>query len=428
VIVSLFIENDGKSIAMRQRFRCLGLRSRSNSRFGRILVITGARQTGKTTLVKELFNDYSYVSIEDPVVVDEFKKLSASQWKSLYPQAILDEVQKEPQLVESIKAVYDQYPEPKYILLGSSQILLMQKIRESIAGRSDIIEMYPLCLPELLTQSWDDSIQYSYFQQILLGNTPSNNPFLLDPLHARKKQVYDTFLKFGGYPAISDEDISDKEKYSWLKNYVSTYLERDIRDLAEIRNLHPFKKVQKILAIQTGQLVNFSQLALDASVTSKTTQRFLEYMNISYQTLSLQAWNRNAKKRLVKSQKVHYMDVGVMRAILQKRDMLNGHEFESAIVSEIYKQAKSVDAEVSFYHLRTSDGREVDLLIEMEKGYIAIEVKMGEKMRAVDGKHLRGLEAILDKPILHRFVLSNDLSLQELEEGILAVPAVQFLT
>ncbi len=401
---------------------------KSSSRFGRILVITGARQIGKTTLVKNIFSNYPYISIEDPVVVQEYKKLTATQWSSLYPKAILDEIQKEPQLVESIKSVYDQFPEPRYILLGSSQILLLKKIRESLAGRCQILEMYPLTLPEMLTNSWDDEVGLSYFQNIILNKDKKVIPFLLDKKHPQKKKIFDTYLKFGGYPAISDSTIPDEDKREWLKNYVRTYLERDIRDLAELRHLEPFVKVQKLLAINTAQLTNFSQIAVEAGVSSKTVQRFLEYMGISYQTLVLQAWSKNKKKRLVKSPKVHYLDVGVMRAVLQKRDELNGHEFESAIVAEIFKQVKTIDEDVSFYHLRTSDGREVDLLIETEHGYIAIEIKKSETVRSVDAKHLKGLDDILDKPIIHRFVLSNDLGIKNLGSGTIAIPAVQFLT
>jgi len=413
---------------MKNRSVSNNVRKKSTSHFGRIIVITGARQTGKTTLVKKIFPDYAYISIEDPMTVGEYKKLSAPQWSSFFPKAILDEIQKEPQLVESIKSVYDLFPEPRYILLGSSQILLLGKIRESLAGRCQLVEMYPLTLPELMTNSWDDEVQLSYFQNIILNKQKEFKPFLLDSEHPKKTMVYDTFLKFGGYPAISDANIPDEDKYDWLRNYVRTYLERDIRDLAELRQLEPFTKVQKLMALNTARLTNYSQIASEAGITSKTVQRFIEYMTISYQTLVLQPWNRNLKKRLIKSPKVHYLDVGIMRAILQKKDVLNGHEFESVIVSEIYKQIKSINQEVSFYHLRTFDGREIDLLIETESGYIAIEIKMTEIVRPVDAKHMKNLEEILDKPILHRFVISNDLNSRELEDGVLAISAVQFLS
>jgi predicted AAA+ superfamily ATPase len=413
---------------MKNRLLAREILNKSNSRFGRIIVLTGARQTGKTTLVKNIFPQYQYISIEDPVTVEQYKSLTAAQWESLYPTAILDEVQKEPQLIESIKAVYDQFPEPRYILLGSSQIMLLTKIRESLAGRCQIIELYPLTLPELLTNSWNDEVQLSYFQKLILNQDIDDLPFLLDADHAKKLKVFNDYLKFGAYPAISDTDIPENEKFEWLSNYVRTYLERDIRDLAELRNLEPFAKTQKLMAINTGQLTNNSQIAVEAGITSKTVQRFIEYMSISYQTLVLQPWSRNSIKRLVKSPKVHFMDIGVLRAVLQKKGELNGHEFESAIISEIYKQIKTINSVAQVYHLRTSDGREVDLLIETETGYIAIEIKKTTAVRSVDAKHLKNLEDILDKPILKKIVLSNDINIHDLGEGATAIPAVKFLT
>ena len=413
---------------MKNRLISNTLLNKINSRFGRIIVLTGARQTGKTTFVKQIFPEYNYISIEDPVTVEQYKLLTAAQWETTYPKAILDEIQKEPQLIESIKAVYDQFPKPRYILLGSSQIMLLKNIRESLAGRCQIVEMFPLTLPEMLTNNWDEEIQLSWFQNLILNKTTDNTPFLLDKKHANKLKVFNNYQQFGGYPAISGDDITESEKHDWLRNFVKTYLERDIRDLAELRNLEPFAKTQKLMAINTGQLTNNSQIASEAGVTSKTVQRFIEYMSISYQILVLQPWSRNLKKRLVKSPKVHFTDVGVMRAILQKQGELSGHEFESAIVAEIYKQLKTVFADVQFYHLRTSDGREVDLLIETEAGYIAIEIKKTKVVRSTDAKHFKNLDDILDKPVLHKFVISNDLNIKDLGNGALAIPAVKFLT
>ena len=413
---------------MKNRIISNTLVKKSNSRFGRILVITGARQTGKTTLVKQIFHKYNYISIEDPVTVEQYKLLTAAQWESTFPKAILDEIQKEPQLIESIKSVYDQFSKPRYILLGSSQIMLLKNIRESLAGRCQIIEMFPLTLPEMLTNNWDEEVQLSWFQNLILNKEVDNTPFLLDKKHAAKLKVFNNYLQFGGYPAISGNDVTENEKYDWLSNYVKTYLERDIRDLAELRNLEPFTKTQKLMAINTAQLTNNSQIGTEAGVTSKTVQRFIEYMSISYQILVLQPWSRNLKKRLVKSTKVHFTDVGVMRAILQKHGELSGHEFESAIVAEIYKQLKTIFTDAQLYHLRTSDGREVDLLIETEAGYIAIEIKKTKSVRSVDAKHFRNLDDILDKPILHKFVISNDLNIKDLGNEVLAIPAVKFLT
>lgn len=402
---------------------------KSTSRFGRILVLTGARQTGKTTLVHQLFSDYTYISVEDPVMRSTFSSLTAQQWKSTYPKAILDEVQKEPQLIESIKATYDQWEEPRYILLGSSQLLLMEKVRESLAGRCTIIEIFPLTLPELQTSSWDDPVIPSLYQQDILEQFEGEYlpSFLLDKNHVSKSKAYEHYLNFGGYPAVSGLDTTSEEKQEWLKNYVRTYLERDVRDLASFRDLEPFVKLQQYLALNTGSLTNASSIGKQLGITVKTVQRYIKYFEMSYQAIVLPSWSRNQNKRLVKASKVHYMDLGIIHAVLNKRGGLTGNEYESAIVSEIYKQTKNSGLNVQFSFLRTHDGKEVDLLIEFQDYYYAIEIKMAEKVNKTDAKHLFGLEVILDKPVKKAFLLSNDVRTQYFDEKTIAVHAAMFL-
>jgi len=403
--------------------------AKSTSRFGRILVLTGARQTGKTTLVRRLFPEYTYISIEDPVTRSTYSSLTAQQWKNLYPKAILDEVQKEPQLIESIKATYDQWAEPRYILLGSSQLLLLEKVRESLAGRCTILEIFPLTLPELQTKSWDDPVISSLFQQeILQQNSYDILPsFLLDNRYTSKSSAYQHYLTFGGYPAVSESDTTPDEKTEWLKNYVRTYLERDVRDLASFRNLEPFVKLQQYLALNTGSLTNASSISKQLGITVKTVQRYIKYFEMSYQAIVLPSWSRNPNKRLVKSSKVHYMDLGVIHAVLNKRGGLTGNEFESAVVSEIYKQAKSIDSGIQFSFLRTHDGKEVDLLLEFQDFYYAFEIKMAERVNRTDAKHLFGLEDILDKPVKKAFLLSNDPETKYFDEKTMAINAAMFL-
>lgn len=402
----------------------------SNSKLGRVLVLTGARQVGKTTLVKKVLSNYHYISIEDPVGRDSFLALSAAQWRQLYPQAALDEVQKAPRLVESIKATYDNYEDVRYVLLGSSQLLLLEKVRESLAGRCTILEMFPLTLPELLTNGWQQPCTPSPWQQLLAkpNETPSMLPsFLLDPMMAQKQQAWDYLLRFGGYPALIDPSLSDEDRYVWLTNYVRTYLERDVRDLANFRDLEPYSKLQRAVAAMTAQTFSLTTLSRDAGVSVKTVQRYLQYLTLSYQTLVLPAWDRNAEKRIAKAPKVHFMDQGVLQAVLQKRGGMTGAEFESAIVCELYKQARNCMAEARFHHLRTQDGREVDLLVELPQGYFAFEIKMSQHVQTTDTRHLRNLQSFLDKPLLHSFVLSSDVRTQTFQPGITAVNAAMFL-
>lgn len=414
---------------MKARYIYNSISMQKDSRWGRIMVFTGARQTGKTTIAKVGFPDYTYLSVEDPVTRRQYTMLTSGQWKELYPKAILDEIQKEPQLIESIKAVYDQWDEPRYIMTGSSQLLLMDKVRESLAGRCMIFEVFPLTVPELETTSWSDPVRDSAFQTLLqTGTLPAQYPsFTLDPSYALKMKAWTHYLKFGGYPALTEAEMSDSDRFRWLSTYVKTYLERDVRDLANFRDLEPYMKLQQAIALQTGGIFNASSLAVHAGISPKTVKRYLQYLEMSYQTVTLQPWERNESRRLVKSPKIHYLDYGVLQAVTGRRGAPSGNEFESLIVAELYKQAKQTELPLKFYHLRTSNGSEVDCLIEKPEGYFAFEIKQTEHVQPADARHLKSLPALLDKPLLHAFVVSNDIECRNLTSGITAVHAAALL-
>ncbi len=406
------------------------LKHKSTTKFGRIIVLTGARQTGKTTLIRAGFKDYAYISLEDPITRPDYAALSAEQWQARYPVVILDEIQKVPSIVESVKAVYDRFQEARFMLLGSSQILLMEKIRESLAGRVSLVELYPLTFPEMLTTSWQDSVVESRMIQWLKNH---DNNKLSEGIPLQNKQYAETsilmekYLQFGAMPAIVDDDLDDEEKFDWLHDYIQTYLQRDIRDLANLRELEPFVRAQKALAGLTGECINISNIVRQAGISSKTAKRFLTYLEISYQVILLKPWFRNAKKRLVKSPKVHFLDPGIQRGILRRRGQITGAEYESAIVAEIYKQIKNSRLPLECYHLRTVDGLEVDLVLESEDWFVPIEIKMTNKAAPADVRHLRKLGDILDRPILHSFVISNDPRIQKMADDITAIPASWFL-
>lgn len=403
---------------------------KSKSAAGRIIVLTGARQTGKTTLAKLGFPEMTYIALDDPMASGEYASLTSSQWQHLYPQAVLDEVQKVPSIIESIKAVHDGFEDTRYLLTGSSQLLLLSKVRETLAGRCTIYELFPLTLPEMMTSGWNEDVRPSFFQKyIISGLLPELLPsFKMEKDYAARKDVFRHFLEFGGYPALVNPGMTDDDRKDWLAGYVRTYLERDVRDLANFRFPEPFVKIQKMTSLLTGELINFSDLAREAGVTANTAQKFLRYLEISYQTIQLQPWTRNRIKRLTRSAKLHYLDPGVQRAVIKKTGIPSGNEYESAIVAEIHKQTRNLNLPLSMYHLRTVDGRETDLILETEKGYIAIEIKMSDNVASQDGRHLRGLQDILDKPLLQSFVLSNDNKIRELGENILALPSALFLT
>jgi len=413
---------------MKNRILSRSLSGRRDSRLARIIVLTGARQVGKTTLAKRLFPDYAYLAIDDPAFRLNLPKLTAAQWNTLYPKAVLDEVQKQPLLIDSVKAAVDLFPDTRFLLTGSSQFLLLEKVRESLAGRCVIEEVYPLTLPELRSTAFDDEAGLSWFAAFVLGETAENYPsFTLDPEYARRQQAFDHYLRFGGYPALTDNLLTDVEREEWLISYVRTFLERDIRDLASFRDLEPFAKLQRYLANTTGALANYSSIAKETGVSVPTVQRYIRYMDISYQSVILPAWFANPLKKLVRAPKIHFLDGGVLRAVLRKQSGMTGGEFESAVVAEIFKQIKAFRLPLSCDHFRTADGREVDLLLEAEDYFLAVEVKQSERVSRADARHLFNLQQFLGKPLKHAFVLSNDVETRSFGDGITAMHAAAFL-
>ncbi len=409
------------------------LKSRHESPWGRLIALTGARQSGKTTLARSLYPGYAYISFDDPAARAGLANLSAHDWIARYPHAILDEVQKMPQIMDTIKAVHDQSDSTRLIMLGSSQILLMDKIKESLAGRVRLIDLYPLTLPELGTEGWESPVLKSRFVRFLENTTGLQDAFAgvpaLSELYARYRLLWERGLEIGFMPILWKEDgMPEEDARDWLVDYTKTYLQRDVRDLVMLRDLEPFVLAQQAVAARTGCIINTSKLARTAAVSPSTAQRFLRYLEISFQTVPLQPWFRNLSKRLVKSPKLHMMDIGVMRAITGKWQGISGSEFESSVVVEIFKQIQNAQLNTRLYHLRTAEGREIDLLIELEQGYVAVEIKSAQQVRLEDVRSLRGLEEILDKPLLASLILSNDQQPRALSPSIWALPVAWALS
>ncbi len=408
------------------------LRSRAASRLARVLVLTGSRQTGKTTLIRHCFPDLPYISLEDPAVRPDYSRMTAAEWVERFPCAILDEVQKAPSLVETVKAACDAAPHAQYFLLGSSQILLLSRVRESLAGRAAVEELWPLALPEMATSSWEDPVLPSRLVWWLEDGCRSDEVLLGQPAddrdHARFLATLDRYLRFGGMPVVHHDDLSDNERRDWLRDFQRTYLERDVADLASLRDLEPFVLAQRALAGRSGRTVNFSDLARSAGIAPDTARRFLRYLELSYQVIRLPPFFRNPEKKLAKMPKVHFVDPGILRAVLRRTGDWTGEEFESAIVAEVVKQIRNRLLPADFFHLRTHDWREVDLLVELEDGFVALEIKAARRVGPGDARALRGLEALLDKPVLGALVVSLDREVRYLAPGVLAVPVAWLLS
>ncbi len=374
--------------------------------------------------------------MEDPIVRPEFSRLSARDWAKRYPLAVIDEVQKLPSLMESIKACYDQDGHVRYVLLGSSQIMLMKGIQETLAGRAAIQELYPLALPELMTTDWSDAARPSRLIR-WLATGPGEDPgeylegvVTIDERYAEAKQHWEYYLRWGGMPALTHTGFDDYDRRKWLEDYFTTYLQRDLLDLGRLNDLEPFIRAQQAIALRTSTLINFTELGRLAGVTSPTAKKFMRYLEMSYQVLQLPAFYRNPEKRLAKQPKVVFIDPGVRRGILRKSGALDGLEWESAVIAEIFKQVKAADLPINFFHLRTLDGKEVDLLLECEKGFIAVECKMTARASGKDFRSMRHLSDILDKPLLAGLVICNEDSVRRWEDTVpfYSIPAAWLLS
>jgi predicted AAA+ superfamily ATPase len=379
------------------KYRFLG-RFLPNSSKRSIVVLTGARQTGKTTLAKATYPLLNYVNLDAPENREVLRNISTPSWAATVRNAVIDEAQKEPSVFEKVKYAFDMGTVTFTVLLGSSQILLLKKVRESLAGRVGLYELWPLMMSEIDTHSGKTDWAVPLFDEVLTG-PPLDEvlrraaPALLGEDEDARIRAENYLLKWGGMPALLSVE-NDEERWKWLRDYEYTYLERDLSDLARLDDLGPFTKFQRLSALRSGQLLNYSELARDASISVDTARRYLEYLRLSYQVILLQPYFRNLTSSVVKTPKLYWLDIGLLRQMSGRREETGGEIYESLVVSEVVKWIRTAqrNAEVFFY--RTRGGLELDMLIGLEGGrYLGMEIK---GRRTIVPKDIKPLKAVAD--------------------------------
>ncbi len=260
-----------------------------------LVLLTGARQTGKTTLVKRLYPQLRYINLDAPENRELLRNVPTAVWSRDIGNAVIDEAQKEPSVFEKTKYAWDDGNLSFCVLTGSSQILLLKKIRESLAGRISIYELWPLMISEVWQNKQEDVV-WPLVDRLLGGGVISPvleqvPGILFDAERVRLVEAEEYILQWGGMPALPP--MSDEVRWQWLQDYQYTYLERDVADLARLADLVPFRTFQRLSALRSGQLINYSELARDAALSVDTARRYLEYLNISYQVILLQPYYRN---------------------------------------------------------------------------------------------------------------------------------------
>ncbi|OPY04893.1 MAG: hypothetical protein A4E66_02524 [Syntrophus sp. PtaB.Bin001] len=333
-----------------------------------VVTITGPRQSGKTTLCRKVFPDMPYVNLESPDQ-RQFALEDPKGFLSPYSKGvILDEIQRTPELLSYIQVLVDERKHPgQFILTGSQQFEVMSTISQSLAGRTALLKLLPLSIIEL---------QGKY------GRMP-----------------IDRLLLNGFYPRIYDQGLNPTQA---LGDYIVTYVERDIRQLAAIKDLSLFERFLKLCAGRVGQVLNLQSLGNDAGVSHTTVRSWLSLLEAGYVIFLLPPWFRNISKRLIRSPKLYFYDVGLACYLLglQKenhvsRDPLRGNLFENLVVIEALKFRfnKGLQSNLSFY--RDTGGHEVDLIIEVGPDIFPLEIKAGETVSADSFRGLKSFARVI---------------------------------
>ncbi len=348
-----------------------------------VVFLTGPWQSGKTTLARATFPQFEYRSLEDPQTREEALEDPRGFLRRLEgtPGAILDEAQRAPDLFSYIQGYADARRGGPLVLTGSQQFLLLERISQSLAGRAAILELLPFSVAELVQRP---ALTPKRFEK---GEVEASGDFALD---------LEDVLFNGTYPAIHDRNL---EASTWLDAYVRTYVERDVRMISNIGDLDAFLRFLGLCAGRSGQLLNRSSLGADAGIDQTTVSRWISILQASYVLDLLRPHFVNFSRRLIKSPKLYFHDTGLLCRLLGIRypeDLRNhplrGAIFETLIVSEVRKLYLHHGQRPPLYFWRDSNGREVDLLVDLGQRRIPLEIKSSETVAA---DFLRGLDCYL---------------------------------
>jgi uncharacterized protein len=336
-----------------------------------VVSLTGPRQSGKTTLVRSVFTGHAYISLESPDHLAFALEDPRGFLGQFSGNVILDEAQRTPDLFSYIQTLVDEEDRPgRFVLTGSHNFLLMEKISQSLAGRSAILHLLPFSHSELVGRAPMPIESIGMIEKT--GAANSKEP---------AAKVFDLLLR-GFYPRIHDKNLDSRE---WLGNYCQTYLERDVRELVEVGNLESFTRFLRLCAGRSGQLLNVASLAADAGISHSTARRWLSILEASFIVYLLQPHHANFNKRLVKSPKLYFFDTGLLCFLLKIRSAeellvhsARGAVFETWAISEILKNYYHRGRAPEVHFWRDSLGREIDLLIEDGRRLIPVEIKSGE--------------------------------------------------
>jgi hypothetical protein len=383
-----------------------------------VVLLNGARQVGKSTLALENFENY--LTFDDGELRLYAKENPKGFLKNIELPICLDEIQKVPSLLEYIKMHIDSNRvNGDFLLTGSSNVLDHKDSKDTLAGRLCELRLHTLSSKEKNDKPFENVIE-----KLL------NRDFKLI-----KKNYADEVCKHildGGYPEILE--LSGLSKDLWFTSYIATYIERDARDLADIRDIDSFIKFVNILATRSGTILNKSSLSNDIGIKDITTENYLSIISRIYQVTLLKPYFVNIGKQFVKSPKVFFNDTGVLCSLLKinsKEQLLNstysGQIFETYIFCELQKHLSYLQKQAQMFHYRTNDKKEIDFIIEVNNELLAIEVKQNSSVKKEDFKHIIDLQNRYDEKKCLGVVFYNGDMVVEFSDDLVAIPFGMFL-
>ncbi|MCW2286833.1 putative AAA+ superfamily ATPase [Rhodoblastus acidophilus] len=382
-----------------------------------VVLIVGPRRAGKTTLVRKMGEGgRAYVTLDDYTVLAAAQSDPAGFIRGL-DQAIIDEIQRAPDLLLAIKKSIDEdYRPGRFLLTGSANVLTLPRVADSLAGRMETIQMFPLAKAEI------EGRKPTFLERVFEGRLQSQqNAIVGDDLVE--------LVLLGGFPeAISRNN--ERRRQDWLRSYLTSILTRDLRDIADVEKLTELPKFVRLLAEHSGQLVNYSQFAAGINVTHKTGQRYVALLEQVFLIATVQPWFTNALNRIIKTPKLHFLDSGLLatvRGLTFDRVKADRGTFgallESFVFSEVLKLMSASDLRLLPHHFRDRDTREVDIVLERDDGKIVgIEVKANATAKARDFAGLRALAEACGDRFAFGVVLYDSTDFVPFGERLAAAP------